>query len=153
MAGFRPRQADRIIHTTPATGYKAVTFRSSVADGVMSRFEPVFHKALMTGRPTEAGTGGCWFTVREDGKCLTARLGTTKLSNDVLMTMTVRPPPADGEPAQVEVNTQGMVDVVADGGADVHTQDIPKIIMFLADLERHIAWAWLSGIGHAGTKK
>ena len=149
MAGFRPRQADHIVHTTLETGHSTITLRSDVLDEVITKLEPLLRSALITDGPVGSGVKGYWFAAREEGRFLTARLGATELSDDAIATMTVRPPPVDGKPASVEVSIRGLIEAVARGGAGIHRKDIPKISMIIADLERCIAWTWLSIAGYA----
>ena len=82
-------------------------------DGIIRIMEPKVRKALKTGMPFRIVPLEYWFSVREDGACLTANMGTEEVSHVALTSMTVRPPPEDGKPARLEVSIRGMLDGIA----------------------------------------
>ena len=140
-------QTNQIVFTSYMTRRSVTTVQSDMSDDVIQRFILPLRKILDTNEKATIQELGYWFSAKMKTDTLVSTIGMREVEVDVLAMLTVEPPLADGEPAQLMFDLSGFINAVKLGiFQDQH--DINNIPVELSDLARCIAWSWLVMTGH-----
>ena len=131
-------RTDTLIHHTIETGNRTTTLRSDMPDFEVDRIVPHVRSAL-GGSVVSLQPGGFSLEIDPDGTISRRTMRYTMHHPRIgPMHATVTPPDLDGAPARLDVSVAELLERVATGDID------PEAFMAAGDLERRIAWAWLS---------
>ena len=131
-------RTDTLIHHTIETGNRTTTLRSDMPDFEVDRIVPHVRSAL-DGSVVSLQPGEFSLEIDPDGTSPRRTMRYTMHHPRIgPMRVKVTPPNRDGAPARLDVSVAELLDRVATG--DIN----PEAFMAAGDLERRIAWAWLS---------
>ena len=117
-------------HRTKQTGHTRRSPLSEVEPAILEQLRPVVAEAIKGGQPRHVGAD-FWIRAREDG----GRLVASVWHGDPLVTMTVTRATGDAPP---------LLEVRLVAVADPRVRVSPDVVGALGDLERCLAWAWLT---------
>ncbi len=124
-------------HYTVESGHVRTSPASEVGADVLARVGQALGVALASSAPVDVGAG--WvMEARADGGALEARLWVPGMDTTAPPGVVMRVEHRDGRPPLLTAAMAGIV----------HAPDVRESAMQAGDLERCIAWAWLSGAAH-----
>lgn len=136
-------RTDTLIHHTIETGNRTTTLRSDMPDFEVDRIVPQVRSAL-GGNVVSLQPGGFSLEIDPDGTAPRRTMRYTMHHPRIgPMRVKVTPPDRDGMPARLDVSVAELLERVASGYID------PEVFMAAGNLERHIAWAWMSIRGYS----
>lgn len=128
----------KLRHIIVESGRELISGRAQVNDWAVERLTPVLRQAVECGRRTPV-LGGYWIQCELRDGGLAVGIGHAAAGQRLLVSMTVQPACAD-DPPVLRVRTVGLqAHLTAGAGSELY-----RIAGELADLERSIAWAWLT---------
>lgn len=131
-------EATDLRHRTLETGHERVLPLAEAEPDVLEQLRPLLHEAIKGDAPVHVG-GDYWMTASLDGGRLKVRIWHTEPSGPPLVEMTVTRGVGREVLPLLEVSIAGLQQAVADG------RPPPKdVVAALEDLERCLAWAWLT---------
>ena len=136
-------RTDTLKHHTIETGNRTTTLRSDVPDFAVDRIVPQVRSAL-GGHVVSLPVTGFILEIDPDGTAPRKTMRYTMYHPRIgPMRVKVTPPDRDGMPARLDVSVAELLERVASGDID------PEAFMAAGNLERRIAWAWLSIHGYS----
>ena len=125
-------------HIMVESGREMISGRGRMDDWAIEQLTPVVNRAVKSGRRTRV-LGGYWIQCQLRDGGLAVAIGHAGAGERILISMTVQPAPPHDLPV-LRVRTVGLQAQLASGAGT----ELYRLARELNDLEKAIAWAWLT---------